>query len=98
MLKTTVSSARSSGFRLKKWWFLKLIRIVIGIKIFYLTDYQHLLYNAKNKRFSASNYNAPANIGCMCGQNSLFVNFIHLSKGRDLSRSVLTNLCKCPGK
>ena len=79
MLKTTVSSARSSGFRLKKWRFLKLIRIVIGIKIFYLTDYQHLSYNAKNKRFSASNYNAPANIRYMCDRNSLFVNFIYLS-------------------
>ena len=79
MPKTTVSSARSSGFRLKKRRFLKVIRIVIGTKIFYITDYQHLSCNAKNKRFSAATYNAPANIRYMCDRNSLFVNFIYLS-------------------
>lgn len=32
--------------------------------------------NHKNKRFAASKDNVPENIGCMCGQNNLCVNFI----------------------
>ncbi len=77
MLKTTVSSARNGSFSFKKRRFLKLIRIFVGIKSFYLTDSQRLACNAKNKCFFASNYNALANIGCMRCQNSLFVKFIH---------------------
>ena len=77
MLKTTVSSARNGSFSFKKRRFLKLIRIFVGIKSFYLTDSQRLACNAKNKRFFASKDNAPANIGCMRCQNSLFVKFIH---------------------
>ena len=77
MLKRTVSSARNGGFRLKKRRFLKLIRIIVGVENVYCADYQRLLCNAKNKRFSSSNDNALANIGCIRGQKSLFVNFIH---------------------
>ncbi len=51
MLKTTVSSARNGSFSFKKRRFLKLIRIFVGIKSFYLTDSQRLACNAKNKRF-----------------------------------------------
>mgnify|MGYP000895207481 FL=1 len=65
MLKRAVLAARSGGFRLKKLRFLKLILIFIGIKILYRSDYQYLLFNAKNKRFSSTDNNAPANIGCM---------------------------------
>ena len=54
-----------------------MIRIFVGIKSFYLTDSQRLACNDKNKRFFASKDNAPANIDCMRGQNSLFVKFIH---------------------
>ena len=77
MLKRTVLSARSGGFTFKKRRFLKRIRIFVYLKIIYLADYQHLVYNAQNKRFSLSNDNAPANINCMYGQNSLFVDFFH---------------------
>ena len=77
MLKRTVSSARNGGFRLKKRQFSKLIRIIVGIENVYCADYQQLLCNAKNKRFSSLNDNALANIGCIRGQNNLFVNFIH---------------------
>ena len=80
MLKRTVLSARSGGFTFKKRRFLKRIRIFVYLKIIYLADYQHLVYNAKNKRFSLSNDNAPANINCMYGQNSLFVDFIHYTR------------------
>ena len=77
MLKRAVLLARSGGFTFKKRHFLKRIRIFVYLKIIYLADYQHLVYNAKNKHFSLSNDNAPANINCMHGQNSLFVDFIH---------------------
>ena len=77
MQKTTVLSARNVGLSVKKRRFLKLIRIFIGIKSFYLTDPQRLACNDKNKRFLPSKDNAPANIGCMRCQNSLFVKFIH---------------------
>ena len=40
--------------------------------------YQYFICNAENKRFLSSNGNTPANIGCMCGQNRLFVEFIHI--------------------
>ena len=76
MQKRVVSSARSGGFRTKKRRFLKMIRVFVGIKILYPADYQRLSYNAKNKRFSAMKDKAPANIGCMCGQNRHFVEFI----------------------
>ena len=76
MQKRVVSSARSGGFRTKKRRFLKLIRVFVGIKILYPADYQRLSCNAENKRFSAPKDNAPANIGCMCGQNRHFVEFI----------------------
>ena len=56
MLKTMVLSARNGGFRIKKRRFLKLIHVL---------DYQQLWRNAKNKRFSSTNDNSPANIGCM---------------------------------
>ncbi len=65
MIKTAVSSARNVGIRLKKRRFLKLIRLVVYIKMFYLADYQCLVRNSKNKSFSSTNDNAPANIGCM---------------------------------
>ena len=77
MQKTAVSSARSVGMSLKKRRFLKLIRIFASIKTVYPVDYQRFSCNAQNKRFSQLNDNPPANIGCMCGQNSIFVNFIH---------------------
>ena len=65
MLKTTVLQARNDGIRLKKRRFLKLILIFADIKQGYSIDYQHLAHNAKNRRFSSSQDNAPANIGCM---------------------------------
>ena len=78
MQKTAVSSARNVGISLKKRRFLKLILIVVDIKNSYYADYQYLLYNAKNKRFSVSKDNVLANIGCICGQNRHFVEFIHI--------------------
>ena len=77
MQKTAVSSAGSDAFSLKKRRFLKLLRLFFSIKKVYRSDYQHLSRNAKIKRFSALNDNLPANIGCIRGQNSLFVDFIH---------------------
>ena len=77
MQKRAVSSARNGGFRLKKHRFLKPIYIFVYIKTIYHTDYQHLSRNTKNKRFSSTKDNVLTNIGCMCGQNSLFVDFIH---------------------
>ena len=65
MLKTSVSSARNVGMSLKKRRFLKLIPIFVGIKNTYHSDYQYLSRNAKNKRFSSTNDNSPANIGCI---------------------------------
>ena len=78
MQKTAVSSARNVGISLKKRRFLKLILIVVDIKNSYYADYQCLLYNAKNKRFSVSKDNVLANIGCIYGQNRHFVEFIHI--------------------
>ena len=80
MIKTAVSSARNVGIRLKKRRFLKLFFNFVGIKQGYNADYQHFVRNTKNKRFSATNDNAPANIGCTCGQNSLFVKFIRICR------------------
>ena len=77
MLKTAVLSARNGGFRSKNRCFLKLIRIFIFIKKIYYIDCQCLVFNAENKRFSPSKYNAPANIVCIYSQKSLFVEFIH---------------------
>ena len=77
MQKRAISSARNGGFRRKEHRFLKLIRIFVYIKTIYHTDYQHLSRNAKNKRFLPTNDNTLANIGCICGQNCLFVDFIH---------------------
>ena len=51
VLKVEVLSARNSGFRTKKRWFLKLIHIFVGIKNIYHADYQYLLYDTQNKRF-----------------------------------------------
>ena len=82
MMKRTVSSARNGGIWLKKRRFLKRILIFVDIKSVYRVDYQRLLCNAKNKRFSSPNDNAPTNIGCICGQNSLFVDFIHSIRKR----------------
>ena len=65
MQKTTVSSARNVGMSLKKRRFLKLISLFVGIKKVYYSDYQCISCNAKNKRFSLTNDNSPANIGCM---------------------------------
>ncbi len=65
MLKTMVLSARNGGFRIKKRRFLKLIHVFVRTKNFYFLDYQQLWRNAKNKRFSSTNDNSPANIGCM---------------------------------
>ena len=65
MLKTSVLSARNGGMDLKKRRFLKLIPIFVGIKNTYHSYYQHLSRNAKNKRFSLTNGNSLANIGCM---------------------------------
>ena len=79
MMKRAVLSARSGGFRLKKRRFLKLIRVFVGNKYIYHCDYQRLSCNAENKRFSSTNDNVPANIGCMYAYNSLFVNIIHYS-------------------
>ena len=80
MLKTLILQARNGGYSLKKRRFLKLIHLVVYIKTFYLSDNQCFLCNAKNKRFSSSKDNVPANIGYMCGQNSLFVKFIRVSR------------------
>jgi len=63
---------------LKKRRFLKLILVFVGIKNIYYAYYQYFICNAENKRFLLSNGNTPANIGCMCGQNRLFVEFIHI--------------------
>lgn len=76
-LKAVVFLARNEGIRLKKQRFLKLIRLILDIITFYLAYYQCLVCNAENKRFLSMNDNASANIGCMCGQNSLFVDIIH---------------------
>lgn len=76
-MKPMLSAARSGGFRSKKRRFLKLSPVFAGINNAYYADYQRLACNAKNKRFSSSKDNAPANIGSLCGQNSLFVEFIH---------------------
>ena len=65
MQKTTVSSARNGGINLKKRRFLKLIRVFVGIKNTYCSDYQSLSSNAKNKRLLPPNDNSSANIGCM---------------------------------
>ena len=65
MLKAAVLSARNVGINLKKRRFLKMIRLVVYIKTFYFTDYQRFVCNAKNKRFSSTNGNVLANIGCM---------------------------------
>ncbi len=78
MLKATVLSARNVGFSLKKRRFLKLILVFVGIKNIYYAYYQYFICNAENKRFLLSNGNTPANISCMCGQNRLFVEFIHI--------------------
>ena len=64
-LKPMLSAARSGGFRSKKRRFLKLIRVFVGAKKVYHADYQRLLRNTKNKRFSSSKDNAQTNIGCM---------------------------------
>ena len=65
MIKRTILAARNVGIRLKKRRFLKLFLNFVGIKQGYNADYQHLVRNTKNKRFSSTNDNAPANIGCM---------------------------------
>ena len=52
MIKRTVSAARNGGLRTKNWRFLKLVFIFIDIKKAYHSDFQRLLRNAKNKRFS----------------------------------------------
>ena len=55
-----------------------MILVFANIKNIYYADYQHFLYNAKNKRFSPSKDNASANTVCFCSQDSLFVDFIHI--------------------
>ena len=65
MLKTRVPSVRIVGFSLKKRRFLKLVSIFVGIKNVYYTDYQYIVSNTENKRFSSTNDNTLANIGCM---------------------------------
>ena len=47
MLKAAVLSARNVGINLKKRRFLKMIRLVVYIKTFYFTDYQHLMCNVQ---------------------------------------------------
>ena len=88
MIKRTVSAARNVGIRLKNWRFLKLFLIFVSIKKAYHSDFQRLLRNTKNKRFSRTNDYLPANISCMYAQNSLFVDFIRIyRRGRDVSCS-----------
>ena len=65
MLKRAVLVARNIGIRLKKQRFLKLFFIFVGIKKVYHSDFQYLLRNVKNKRFSSTNDNSTANIGYM---------------------------------
>ena len=65
MLKTRVPSVRTVDFSLKKRRFLKLVSIFVGIKNVYYTDYQYIVSNTENKRFSSTNDNTLANIGCM---------------------------------
>ena len=62
----------------KKRRFLKLIPLLVDIKNIYYSDYQYLACNGKNKRCSSPKDNVLANIVCICGQNSLFVDFIHI--------------------
>ena len=64
---------------------MKLIRVFVGVKKVYCADCQHLLSNAENKRFLSPNGNVPSNIGCMHGQNSLFVEIFTVS-GRAMER------------
>ena len=54
MLKRAVLVARNIGIRLKKRRFLKLFFIFVGIKKVYHSDFQYLLRNVKNKRFSST--------------------------------------------
>ena len=65
MIKRTVSAARNVGIRLKNWRFLKLFLIFVSIKKAYHSDFQRLLRNSKNKRFSRTNDYLPANTSCM---------------------------------
>ena len=65
MLKRAVLVARNVGIRLKKRRFLKLFFIFVGIKKAYHSDFQYLLRNTNNKRFSSTNDNSTANIGYM---------------------------------
>ena len=65
MIKRTVSAARNVGIRLKNWRFLKLFLIFVSIKKAYHSDFQYLLRNTNNKRFSSTNDNSTANIGYM---------------------------------
>jgi len=76
-IKWAVSSARNADISLKNRRFLKMIRMFVFSKKVYCADYQYFVCNAKNRRFSASNDNTLANIGCIHGQNSLFVDFFH---------------------
>ena len=76
-IKWAVSSARNGDIRLKNRRFLKMIRMFVFSKKVYNPEYQCLARNAKNRRFSPTNDNAPANIGYIHGQNSLFVDFFH---------------------
>ena len=63
--KTVLLDAEKGSFISKKRRFLKLIRVFVGNKYIYHCDYQRLSCNAKNKRFSSTNDNMPANIRCM---------------------------------
>ena len=56
---------------------MKRILIFVGIENVYCVDYLRLVCNAPKMRYSSPNDNVPANIGCIRGQNSLFVDFIH---------------------
>ena len=82
MLKAAVLQARSGGFSVKKRCFLKRILIFVGIENVYCVDYLRLVCNAPKMRYSSPNDNVPANIGCIRGQNSLFVDFIHSIRKR----------------
>ena len=72
-----ILSTRNDGFSAKKWRFLKLILLFVGIIKIYNAYFQHFICDAENKRFSSSKDNALENIRCICGQNRHFVEFIH---------------------
>ena len=78
MIKRTVSVARNVGIRLKNWRFLKLFLFFVSIEKAYHSDFQRLLSNTKNKRFSQTNDYLPANISCMLRTAFLLILFAYI--------------------